>query len=254
MTILRLLPIVLLAGLAASAHAQGVVSIPNVSLSVGGLLGGPTKSGSQDVSASLQVLALLTVLSIAPALLILTTAFTRIVIILSFVRQALGTQTIPPNQVLVGLAMFLTFFVMAPTYTKINDTAIKPYVAKQIDMNTALDQAQKPLREFMLKNTYESDLKLFVNMRHQHPKTPAEVDFVTLVPSFVISELTTAFIIGFYVFLPFLVIDLVVASGLMSMGMMMMPPTVVALPAKILVFVLANGWATLAAAILAGYR
>jgi flagellar biosynthetic protein FliP len=253
MPLLRLVPLILLAAMAVGAHAQSV-GLPSINVQVGGLVGGTPKSGGQDVSASLQVLALLTVLSIAPALLILTTAFTRIVIILSFVRQALGTQTIPPNQVLVGLALFLTFFVMAPTYTKINDDAIKPYTAKQIDMNTALDRAQKPIREFMLKNTYETDLRLFVNMRHLHPKGPSDVDFVTLVPAFVISELKTAFIIGFYVFLPFLVIDLVVASGLMSMGMMMMPPTIVALPAKILVFVLANGWATLAAAILSGYR
>lgn len=251
---LRLIPVILLAGLAAWAHGQSI-GIPNVSLNVGPVVGGAAgKSGAPEVSSSLQILALLTVLSLAPALLILTTAFTRIVIILSFVRNALGTQNIPPNQVLIGLSLFLTFFVMSPTYTKVNETALKPYFEKKIDLDTAISRGQKPMREFMIKNTYEADLKLFVNLRKEKPKSAAEVEFVTLVPAFVISELKTSFVIGFYVFLPFMVIDLVVASALMSMGMMMMPPTVISLPAKILVFVLANGWATLIAAILAGYR
>ena len=254
--LLRLIPVLLLAMLAAWAHGQSL-GLPGINLSIGPTVGPgmAAKTGAKaDVSSSLQILALLTILSLAPALLILTTAFTRIVIILSFVRNALGTQNIPPNQVLIGLSLFLTFFVMSPTYTKVNETALKPYFEKKIDLDVAIKRGEKPMREFMLKNTYEADLKLFVNMRKEKPKTAADVEFVTLVPAFVISELKTSFVIGFYVFLPVMVIDLVVASALMSMGMMMMPPTVISLPAKILVFVLANGWATLIAAILAGYR
>lgn len=240
---------------AAIAQTQGAqassIPIPNVQLNLGGA--NPGQKGG-DVSSSLQILAMLTVLSIAPAILILTTAFTRIVIIFSFLRTALGTPSIPPNQVVIGLSLFLTFFVMAPTYGKINDDAVKPYMQKQISIDQAIERGQKPLRSFMLKNTYEQDLILFVNIRHEKPKGPEDVSLVTLVPAFIISELKTAFIVGFYIFLPFMIIDLIVASALMSMGMMMLPPTVVSLPAKILVFVLANGWATVVAAVVAGYR
>ncbi len=207
-----------------------------------------------DVSTSLKIMAMLTVLSLAPALMILTTAFTRIVIILSFVRTAIGTQSIPPNQVIIGLSLFLTFFVMGPTWTKVNDQALQPYFAKTITQEQALERATTPVREFMLKNTYEKDLRLFMNIRKETPKTKKDVSFTTLVPAFVISELKTSFIVGFYIFIPFLIIDLIVASGLMSMGMMMLPPSMVSLPAKLLVFVLADGWATLVSAILSGYR
>jgi len=245
---LRLILVFLLIGAVCFAAAQQAPGIPKLSIGVD-----PSK-GQSDVSSSLQVLALLTVLSIAPAILILTTSFTRIVIIFSFLRTALGTATIPPNQVVIGLSLFLTFFVMGPTYKQINDNALQPYMNKQIGWNRAVDRAQKPLRTFMLKNTYDTDLKLFLNMRHETARTPDDVAFTTLVPAFIISELKTAFVIGFYIFVPFLIIDLIVASALMSMGMMMMPPTVVSLPAKLLVFVLANGWGTLIAAILTGYR
>lgn len=231
-------------GLAASQS----LPVPNVSLGVN-----PSK-GHGDVANTLQILALLTVLSLAPAILILTTSFSRIVIIFSFVRSALGTPTIPPNQVVIGLSLFLTFFVMGPTYKQINDNALQPYMHNKIDFDHAVAGAQKPLRNFMLKNTFEADLKLFLNLRKEKVQKPDDVAFTTLVPAFIISELKTAFIIGFYIFVPFIIIDLIVASALMSMGMMMMPPTVVALPAKLLVFVLSNGWATLIAAILAGYR
>jgi flagellar biosynthesis protein FliP len=198
---------------------------------------------------------MLTVLSIAPAILILTTAFTRIVIILSFTRTALGTQNIPPNQVLIGLSLFLTLFVMGPTYERINKEALQPYMAEGSTMSfeVAMEKAQAPIKEFMLKNTYESDLKMFMDFKNQTAATRADVDIMTLIPAFVISELKTAFIIGFYIFVPFIIIDLIVASILMGMGMMMMPPVVVSLPAKILVFVLADGWSVLARAILAGY-
>lgn len=245
-TLRRLLPLLLLLGLCGAAAAQNL-SMPKVELGIG------TSKNQDEVSSTLQVLALLTVLSLAPALLILTTAFTRIVIIFSFLRNALGAQTIPPNQVVVGLSLFLTFFVMGPTYKQVNDNALQPYFAKKITFDEASRNAQKPLREFMLKNTYEKDLILFLDMRGEQPKSRDEVSMLSLIPAFVISELKTAFIVGFYIFIPFLIIDLIVASGLMSMGMMMLPPTVVALPAKILVFVLADGWHQVVSAILQGY-
>ncbi len=243
---LKLILVSLLGSLACFASAQ--ISIPSVNIGLG-----PSK-GQGDVATSLQILALLTVLSVAPAILILTTAFTRITIIFSFVRQAIGTPTIPPNQVIVGLSLFLTFFVMGPTYSKVNDQAIKPLMTHKITLEQAAERAKVPMRDFMLKSTYDRDLSMFLNMRGEHPKNASELEFTTLVPAFIISELKTAFIIGFYVFIPFLIIDLIVASSLMSMGMMMLPPTVVALPAKILVFVLADGWSTLVSAIMSGYR
>lgn len=228
---------------------QSQVTVPSIQLGIGGA------KGQDQMSTSLQILALLTVLSIAPALLILTTAFTRIVIILSFVRTALGTQAIPPNQVIVGLSLFLTFFVMGPTFDRIQKEALTPYMAKQnpISFDQAMIRAQKPIKEFMLKNTYEGDLKMFLAMRKQKPATRDELDIVSLIPAFVISELKTSFIIGFYIFVPFVIIDLIVASVLMGMGMMMMPPVVVSLPAKLLVFVLADGWSVLIHAIISGY-
>lgn len=247
----RLLPFLLLL-LPAYALAQAIPALPSITIGPGP--GGAKAGAPTEVAKSLQIVALLTVLAIAPALLVLTTAFTRIVIIFSFVRSALGTPTIPPNQVVVGLSLFLTLFVMGPTYKKINEKALQPFMAGKLSQEKALDAAAGPAREFMLKNTYEKDLKLFLNLRKERPATKNDVAFTTLVPAFVISELKTAFIVGFYIFIPFLVIDLVVASGLMSMGMMMLPPTVVSLPAKLLVFVLADGWGTLVAAILQGYR
>jgi flagellar biosynthetic protein FliP len=249
-TWLKPLLIVFLFAFATWALAQAPITIPKVSLN----LGGSAASKGNEVSSSLQILALLTVLSIAPAILILTTAFTRIVIVFSFVRSALGTPTIPPNQVLIGLSLFLTFFIMGPTYEKVNQAAIKPLMDGKINMSQAVDRASGPMRDFMLKSTYESDLRLFLDMRNEKPRTRNELNLVTLIPAFIISELKTAFMIGFYIFIPFLIIDLIVASSLMSMGMMMMPPTVVSLPAKILVFVLADGWSNLITALLAGYR
>lgn len=237
----------LLLGAAIAAHAQAL-PLPHVSIDMGG------KGGGNDVSTSLEIMALLTVLSLAPAILMLTTAFTRIVIILSFVRSALGTPTIPPNQVIIGLSLFLTFFVMGPTYKQVNHDALQPLLAKQITPQQAFVKASVPMKDFMLRNTYEKDLSLFMNLRHETASSPKDVDIVTLIPAFITSELKTAFIIGFYVFVPFVIIDLIVASALMSLGMMMLPPTIVSLPAKILVFVLANGWGTLIAAIVAGYR
>lgn len=239
-----------LVALAAFTLAQSAgVQVPSLNIDVSG------NSDQDQMSTSLKILGLLTVLSVAPAILILTTAFTRIVIILSFTRQALGAQSIPPNQVLVGLSLFLTFFVMAPTYEQINETAIKPLMRKEqpISMEQAIENAEVPLREFMLTNTYESDLMMFQDFRDEAPQSREDVDLMSLIPAFVVSELKTAFIMGFYIFVPFIIIDLIVASILMGMGMMMMPPVVVSLPAKILVFVLADGWSILIKSILAGY-
>lgn len=230
------------------AQDQGV-TIPSISVDFG------PQGDAEETSSTLQLLALLTVLSLAPAILILTTAFTRIVIVMSFVRTALGTQNIPPNQILIGLSLFLTFFVMAPTWDQINRDAIQPYTQAEnpISFEEAVERAQKPLKDFMLANTYEKDLKMFMDMRGERAASRDDVSFVTLVPAFVVSELKTAFIIGFYIFVPFIIIDLIVASLLMGMGMMMMPPVVVSLPAKILVFVLSDGWSVITRAILSGY-
>lgn len=230
------------------AHAQQV-QVPSVNI---GINPGGAKGGN-EVSTSLQLMALLTVLSIAPALLILTTAFSRIVIILSLLRTAMGTQNIPPNQVVIGLSLFLTFFVMSPTYEAVNKDAVMPLMAKTITFEQAVDRAEKPVKAFMLKNTYKKDLQLFLEYKGEQPKTRDQVSLVSLIPAFIISELKTAFVVGFYMFIPFLIIDLIVASVLMSMGMMMMPPVVVSLPAKILVFVLADGWSVVVSAVLSGY-
>ncbi len=237
------------ATLALAQKASAPIPVPSLNLGIGG------SSDKDQLSTSLKILAVLTVLSVAPAILILTTAFSRIVIILSMTRTALGTQNIPPNQVIVGLSLFLTFFVMAPTYSQINENAIIPYMRQDnpIAFEVAVSRAEKPLKVFMLHNTYTSDLMMFQNFRKQAPKTREEIDIISLIPAFVISELKTAFIVGFYIFVPFIVIDLIVASVLMGMGMMMMPPTVISMPAKILVFVLADGWSVLIKAILAGY-
>jgi flagellar biosynthetic protein FliP len=198
---------------------------------------------TQQLSTSLEILLLLTVLSIAPAILILMTSFTRIIIVLSFVRNALGTQQMPPNQVLLGLAVFLTFYVMAPTWTQINTQALQPYLNSNLNQNEALNKAEEPLRAFMFKQTREKDLALFVNLaRIERPKTYRDIPTYVLIPSFIISELKTAFQMGFAIFIPFMIIDMIVSSVLMSMGMMMLPPMMISLPFKLLLFVLVDGW------------
>lgn len=196
-----------------------------------------------DVAVTLQLLFLLTVLSIAPAILIMLTSFTRIIVVLSFVRTGLGTQSMPPNQVLVGLALFLTFFVMSPIITNVNETALQPYIAGEITQEEALDTAIVPIKEFMAKHTREKDLALFMNYAGMpRPSSLEEIPLSALIPAFAISELKTAFQIGIVIFIPFLIIDMVVASTLMAMGMMMIPPVMISLPFKILLFVLVDGW------------
>jgi flagellar biosynthesis protein FliP len=196
-----------------------------------------------DSSNALQLLLLIGGLSVIPAILFTVTGFTRILIVLGFIRNALGTQGVPPNQVLVGIALFLTLFVMAPTISAIKHDAYEPLSKHQITMTQALERGQEPLRQFMFKQTRTQDLSLFVNLAHiKAPKTRAGVPTYVLIPAFIISELKTAFQIGFLIFLPFLLIDLIVASTLMSMGMIMLPPSFISLPFKILLFVLVDGW------------
>lgn len=192
---------------------------------------------------ALKIVSALTILAVAPAILLMMTSFTRIVVVLSFVRQALGTQTMPPNQVILGLSMFLTLFTMGPIIDRINERAFTPYVEKAITQEQALQEVISPVRKFMLAETKESELGVFLNIaKQQRPKSAAEVPMRVLIPAFVVSELKTSFQIGFMIYLPFLVIDMVVSSILMAMGMMMLPPTVVSMPFKLVLFVLVDGW------------
>lgn len=214
------------------------LQIPNINLQIGGGTDQP-----QDLSQTLQLIILLTVLTLAPAILILLTSFTRIIVVLSFLRSSLGTQQMPPNQILIGLALFLTFFVMAPTLQEVNREGLQPYMKGEITQQAAFKRGMDPMRTFMFKQTREKDLALFVKMaKMERPRNFNDIPNYVLIPSFVISELKTAFQIGFVIFIPFLVIDMVVASALMSMGMMMLPPMMISLPFKILLFVLVDGW------------
>jgi len=194
------------------------------------------------LSASVKMVIVLTVLSLAPAILVLLTSFTRIIVVLHFVRTALGTQTSPPNQVMIGLALFLTFFIMSPVFTQVNEEAIVPLDEGRITMEVALERAEQPFRQFMYNETQKKDIDMFCDIADVTYGQPDDIPFSVLVPSFVISELRTAFIIGFMIYIPFIVIDMVVSSILMSMGMMMLPPTTISMPFKILLFVLADGW------------
>jgi len=196
-----------------------------------------------DVALALQILFLITILAIAPSLLVMLTSFVRIIIVFSFLRRALGTQTMPPDQVLVGLSLFLTLFIMMPVFTEINDTALQPYMAEEISWDEGLKIAGGPIRNFMLKQVDEKDVALFIKIsRKPLPRTEADVTFDVLIPAFITSELKTAFIIGFVLYIPFLVIDMITASVLLSMGMMMLPPIMISLPFKIVLFVLIDGW------------
>jgi len=196
-----------------------------------------------DISILLQIIFLLTILSLAPAILILMTSFTRLAVVFAFLRHALGTQQTPSNQIVAGLALFLTFFIMMPVWQKVNNDALQPYLNEEISQEFALKAAVNPIRQFMFKQTREKDLALFVKMASaEKPKNPADVPTSILIPAFVISELKTAFIIGFVLYVPFLIIDMVVASVLLSMGMMMLPPILISLPFKLMLFVLVDGW------------
>ncbi len=196
-----------------------------------------------EVAVVLQIFLLLTVLSLAPAILIMLTSFARIVIVLSLLRQAIGTHQMPPNQIVLGLALFLTFFIMTPVWQNINKQALQPYLEKKITHQQALEKAFRPIRQFMFKQTREKDLALLVDIaKIERPKNTEEIPVTVLIPSFIISELKTAFQIGFLLYVPFLILDMVVASVLLSMGMMMLPPIMISLPFKLMLFVLADGW------------
>ncbi len=218
-------------------YAANTIPIPTITIGVG------SSNNPSDLVKTLQIVILLTILALAPSILVLMTSFTRIVIVLHFLRQALGTQQMPPSQVIVGLSLFLTFFIMRPVFVKINNTALQPYLKKEITQKQAFENALKPLRRFMLKQTRKKDLALFLSFTHKkRPKNINEVSTFTIIPAFVISELKTAFQMGFLIYVPFLILDMVVASVLLSMGMMMLPPIMVSLPFKIMLFVLADGW------------
>jgi len=221
---------------AVAAYAEPIV-IPSLNIGVG------TSTKPSDVAVTMQIFLLLTVMSLAPGLLIMTTSFTRISVVLSFLRTAMGTQAAPSNQVILALSMFLTFFIMTPVWQQINKEAYQPWKAQQISQEQAMERAVKPIRKFMLSQTREKDLALFVNLsKLPRPKNAEEIPTLTIIPAFMISELRTAFQIGFLIYIPFIVVDMVVASVLMSMGMMMLPPVMISLPFKILLFTLVDGW------------
>ena len=218
-------------------QSANTIPIPTISIGVG------ESTNPSDLVKTLQIVFLLTILTLAPSILVLMTSFTRIVIVLHFLRQALGTQQMPPSQVVVGLSLFLTFFVMSPVIKQINNTALQPYLKKEISQKEAFNKALIPLRKFMLKQTRKKDLALFISLsQNKKPKNISEVSTLTIIPAFVISELKTAFQMGFLIYIPFLILDMVVASVLLSMGMMMLPPVMVSLPFKLMLFVLADGW------------
>ncbi|HEY8361833.1 MAG TPA: flagellar type III secretion system pore protein FliP [Tissierellaceae bacterium] len=204
---------------------------------------------------SLKLLLLLTILSLAPSILIMMTSFTRILIVLSLIRNALGLQQTPPNQVIIGIALFLTFFIMSPIAKEINNEAVQPYINSEITQEVAIDRAMKPIRDFMFKQTRDKDLSLFLSLKGiSNVSSLDEIPTHVLIPAFIISELKTAFQIGFIIYIPFLVIDMVVASTLMAMGMMMLPPVIISLPFKLLLFVLVDGWNLIAKSLILGFK
>ncbi len=235
--IIGLIAVLFVLAPAASAQTNTVAGIGPISITLG------ANNGTPDVDTSIKVLFILTLLTLAPSILLLMTCFTRVVIVLSFVRSALQLQGTPANQIIIGLALFITYFVMAPVWDNINHDAIGPYEAHQITSQQALDLASNHIRAFMLKQTRASDVELFVSMAKMQPTTPDQLPLRVVTPAFIISELRTAFQMGFLIYVPFILIDIVVATVLMSMGMMMMPPMMVSLPLKLLLFVLVDGWA-----------
>lgn len=222
--------------------------IPDIDIKIGG------GDGQQGVT-SLSLILIITILSIAPAILILMTSFTRIVIVLGFIRTSLGTQQMPPNQVLIGLALFMTLFVMSPTLGQVNDVALQPYLKGEINQTEALDKATDPMKKFMISQTREKDLLLFMKYtKTEKPASYEDIPLTVLVPAYAISELKTAFQMGFMIFIPFLVIDMVVSSTLMAMGMMMLPPVMISLPFKILLFIMVDGWHLVVKSLLASFN
>jgi len=224
----------LVAGFVSESEA---IPLPNITLGI------ENADDPEKVSSALQILVLLTILTLAPAILIMTTSFARIIIVLSFLRQAMGTQQTPPTQILIGLALFLTMFVMGPVWSEINEGALKPYMEEELGQFEALKLAEIPIKRFMLNHTREKDLSLFINLSEdKNPESEEDISIQTVVPAFIISELKTAFQIGFLIYIPFLILDMVVASILLSMGMMMLPPVLISLPFKLMLFVMVDGW------------
>lgn len=232
-----------------NTYAEPTIPIPRIGLSI------EEANNPQEVATSIQILFLLTILSLAPAILIMMTSFTRIIIVLSFLRNAIATQQTPPTQVLIGLALFLTFFTMAPIVSDINENAIQPYLQEEISQSEAISIGMEPIRNFMMRQTREKDLALFIEMSNTNESIEInEVPNTILIPAFIISELKTAFQLGFILFIPFIVIDMVVASTLMSMGMMMLPPAMISLPFKLLLFIMVDGWNILIRSLLTSFR
>jgi flagellar biosynthetic protein FliP len=237
-----------------TARRVALVLLPLAAIALSGCEGNPNvpvpkvtgvqaAQTPQDVVLSLQLILGLTVLTLAPSILIMMTSFTRTIVVLSLLRNAIGLQQMPPNQVLLGLSLFLTFFVMAPVLQKVNDTALQPFVSGQLSQEEAFTTGMAPVREFMFKQVREKDLALFVHLaKIDQPQTPDDVPTYVLIPAYVISELKTAFQMGFFIFIPFLIIDMVVASTLISMGMIMLPPVLISLPFKLLLFIMVDGW------------
>ncbi len=243
---------------AAPAFAQGqdtptvplIPSLPDISIQFGGDSDSP-----QNFTSNIQLLFFLTVLSLAPSILIMMTSFTRIVIVLGFLRQAMGTQQMPPTQIMLGLSLFLTMFVMRPTWVEINETAVQPYLRSEIGQPEAFRRALQPIRAFMFRQTGNGELAVMIRLSEDpQPANESEVPTLTLIPAFVISELQTAFKLAFLVYMPFVIIDLVVASSLMSVGVMMLPPMMISLPLKLLLFVLSDGWNLLVTSLVTGFR
>lgn len=246
-TVIMAVSVVLaLVGLSGTVYAQ---NLPKITLGV------ESGQNPKDFVVTLQIVFMLAILSLAPALLIMVTSFTRIVVVFSFLRQAIGTQQMPPNQVIVGLALFLTFFIMTPVWNQVNSKALQPYIRQEIDQASAVRTGMEPIRSFMLRQTREKDLMLFMNLaRLPQPRTVADLPNSVLIPSFVISELRTAFQISIVLFIPFIIIDMVVASTLLSMGMMMLPPAMISIPFKLLLFVLVDGWHLIARSLVLSFR
>jgi flagellar biosynthesis protein FliP len=219
------------------AQQSPTLPFPKIGIDIG------TADTPQDISVTLQLLLLMTILSLAPSIMIMTTAYLRIIIVFHFLKNALGTQQMPPGQLLAGVALFITFFIMAPTWSKVNDEAIKPLMDGQITVEEAYDKGIVPIREFMFKNVRDEDLELFIGLSNfERPENRDDVPTYILVPSFALSELRAGFIIGFFLFIPFIMVDMIISSILMSMGMMMLPPMLISLPFKILLFILVDGW------------
>ncbi len=235
----------------ALVHAQQATSVPfpHIGINVG------TSSKPGDISVTLQLLLLLTVLSLAPSLMIMTTSYLRIIIVFHFLKTALGTPQMPPSQLIAGIALFITFFIMAPTWSKVNDTALKPLMNGKITAEQAYDKGIEPVREFMFRNVRNDDLELFIGLAHlKRPNDRKDLPTYILIPAFVLSELRAGFIIGFFLFIPFVMIDMIIASILMSMGMMMLPPTLISLPFKILLFILVDGWHLIVGSVVRSFR